>query len=86
MQDRLKGKITATVIIKLFFDLLAVLLIYLSCVSIKTPSPGAGYGDCVYRICGYMCLDSSSQSQADSFKLVFDEQPKSKVRETKYNL
>ncbi|XP_017287000.1 recombining binding protein suppressor of hairless-like protein isoform X2 [Kryptolebias marmoratus] len=38
----------------------------------------AGYGDSVYRICGYMCLDSSSQSQADTFKLVFDEQPNSR--------
>ncbi|XP_047439551.1 recombining binding protein suppressor of hairless-like protein isoform X2 [Mugil cephalus] len=39
----------------------------------------AGYGDAVYRVCGYMCLDSSSQSQADSFKLVFDEQPNSRM-------
>ncbi|XP_039971994.1 recombining binding protein suppressor of hairless-like protein isoform X2 [Xiphias gladius] len=39
----------------------------------------AGYGDSVYRVCGYMCLDSSSQSQADTFKLVFDEQPNSKM-------
>ncbi|XP_035486244.2 recombining binding protein suppressor of hairless-like protein isoform X4 [Scophthalmus maximus] len=38
----------------------------------------AGYGDSVYRVCGYMCLDSSSQSQADAFKLVFDEQPNSR--------
>ncbi|XP_042260834.1 recombining binding protein suppressor of hairless-like protein [Thunnus albacares] len=38
----------------------------------------AGYGDSVYRVCGYMCLDSSSQSQADTFKLVFDEQPNSR--------
>ncbi|XP_047204323.1 recombining binding protein suppressor of hairless-like protein isoform X1 [Girardinichthys multiradiatus] len=37
-----------------------------------------GYGDSVYRICGYMCLDSSSQSQADTFKLLFDEQPNSR--------
>ncbi|XP_043978506.1 recombining binding protein suppressor of hairless-like protein [Gambusia affinis] len=37
-----------------------------------------GYGDSVYRICGYMCLDSSSQSQADAFKLLFDEQPDSR--------
>ncbi|XP_023181391.1 recombining binding protein suppressor of hairless-like protein isoform X4 [Xiphophorus maculatus] len=37
-----------------------------------------GYGDSVYRICGYMCLDSSSQSQADAFKLLFDEQPNSR--------
>ncbi|XP_069372088.1 recombining binding protein suppressor of hairless-like protein isoform X2 [Paralichthys olivaceus] len=37
----------------------------------------AGYGDSVYRMCGYMCLDNSSQSQADTFKLVFDEQPDS---------
>ncbi|XP_036957645.1 recombining binding protein suppressor of hairless-like protein [Acanthopagrus latus] len=39
----------------------------------------AGYGDSVYRLCGYMCLDSSSQSQADSFKLVFDQQPNSRM-------
>ncbi|GAA6230618.1 recombining binding protein suppressor of hairless-like protein isoform X3 [Lates japonicus] len=38
----------------------------------------AGYGDSVYRVYGYMCLDSSSQSQADTFKLVFDEQPNSR--------
>ncbi|KAM7421856.1 hypothetical protein PAMA_010083 [Pampus argenteus] len=38
----------------------------------------AGYGDSVYRVCGYMCLDSSSQSQSDTFKLVFDEQPNSR--------
>ncbi|XP_015256605.1 PREDICTED: recombining binding protein suppressor of hairless-like protein [Cyprinodon variegatus] len=37
-----------------------------------------GYGDSVYRICGYMCLDTSNQTQADTFKLVFDEQPNSK--------
>ncbi|XP_026205240.1 recombining binding protein suppressor of hairless-like protein [Anabas testudineus] len=30
------------------------------------------------RVCGYMCLDSSSQSQADTFKLIFDEQPNSR--------
>lgn len=42
--------------------------------------PAAGYGDSVNRVCGYMCLDSSSQSQADAFKLVFDEQPNSRVR------
>ncbi|XP_056156963.1 recombining binding protein suppressor of hairless-like protein [Lampris incognitus] len=35
----------------------------------------AGYGQSVYRVCGYMCLDCSSQSQADTFKLVFDDQP-----------
>lgn len=35
----------------------------------------SGYGDTSIRLCGYMCLDSCSQSQADSFKLVFDEQP-----------
>ncbi|KAF7207571.1 recombining binding protein suppressor of hairless-like protein isoform X1 [Nothobranchius furzeri] len=38
----------------------------------------AGYGDAVYRMCGYMCLDSVSQSQADAFKLIFDEQPNSR--------
>ncbi|XP_037535611.1 recombining binding protein suppressor of hairless-like protein [Nematolebias whitei] len=37
-----------------------------------------GYGDSAHRLCGYMCLDSSSQSQADTFKLIFDEQPNSK--------
>ncbi|CAJ1051174.1 recombining binding protein suppressor of hairless-like protein [Xyrichtys novacula] len=39
----------------------------------------AGYGDSAYRVCGYMCLDSCSQAQADTFKLVFDEQPNSKM-------
>uniref|UniRef100_A0A3B5B1K7 Recombining binding protein suppressor of hairless-like protein n=1 Tax=Stegastes partitus TaxID=144197 RepID=A0A3B5B1K7_9TELE len=39
----------------------------------------AGFGDSVYRLCGYMCLDSSSQSQADTFKLIFDEQPNSRM-------
>ncbi|TWW54759.1 Recombining binding protein suppressor of hairless-like protein [Takifugu flavidus] len=39
----------------------------------------AGYGDSVYRLGGYMCLDSSSQSQADTFKLVFDQQSSSKM-------
>ncbi|XP_078804287.1 recombining binding protein suppressor of hairless-like protein isoform X2 [Oryzias latipes] len=34
-----------------------------------------GYADSVH---GYMCLDISSQSQADTFKLVFDEQPDSR--------
>ncbi|KAM9859252.1 recombining binding protein suppressor of hairless-like protein [Aulostomus maculatus] len=38
----------------------------------------AGGGDSVYRLCGYMCLDSSSQSQSDTFKLVFDELPNSR--------
>ncbi|KAG7494772.1 recombining binding suppressor of hairless isoform X1 [Solea senegalensis] len=38
----------------------------------------AGYGDSVYRLSGYMCLDTSTQSQADTFKLVFDEQPNSR--------
>uniref|UniRef100_A0A3P8RQR9 Recombination signal binding protein for immunoglobulin kappa J region like n=1 Tax=Amphiprion percula TaxID=161767 RepID=A0A3P8RQR9_AMPPE len=35
--------------------------------------------DSVYRVCGYMCLDSSTQSQVDTFKLVFDEQPNSRM-------
>nr|XP_043879927.1 recombining binding protein suppressor of hairless-like protein isoform X2 [Solea senegalensis] len=39
----------------------------------------AGYGDSVYRLSGYMCLDTSTQSQADTFKLVFDEQPNSRM-------
>ncbi|XP_054473141.1 recombining binding protein suppressor of hairless-like protein [Anoplopoma fimbria] len=38
-----------------------------------------GGGDLVTRLCGYMCLDSSAQSQADSFKLAFDEQPDSRM-------
>lgn len=38
----------------------------------------SGFGDSVYQVRGYMCLDSSSQSQADTFKLVFDEQPDSR--------
>uniref|UniRef100_A0A3B5B924 Recombining binding protein suppressor of hairless-like protein n=1 Tax=Stegastes partitus TaxID=144197 RepID=A0A3B5B924_9TELE len=36
-------------------------------------------GEELYRLCGYMCLDSSSQSQADTFKLIFDEQPNSRM-------
>ncbi|XP_061583031.1 recombining binding protein suppressor of hairless-like protein isoform X2 [Cololabis saira] len=39
----------------------------------------AGYGDSVYRVYGFMCLDSSSQSQAETFKLVFNEEPNSKM-------
>ncbi|KAI3369830.1 hypothetical protein L3Q82_024406, partial [Scortum barcoo] len=39
----------------------------------------AGYGDSVYRVCGYMCLDSSTQSQSDTFKLLFDYQPNSRM-------
>lgn len=38
----------------------------------------SGFGDSVYQVRGYMCLDSSSQSQNDAFKLVFDEQPNSR--------
>lgn len=34
----------------------------------------------MYRLGGYMCLDSSSQSQTDTFKLVFDQQYNSRVR------
>ncbi|KAF6717412.1 Recombining binding protein suppressor of hairless-like protein [Oryzias melastigma] len=41
----------------------------------STPDHMKGYADSVH---GYMCLDSSSQSQADTFKLVFDEQPESR--------
>ncbi|XP_075869455.1 recombining binding protein suppressor of hairless-like protein [Nelusetta ayraudi] len=37
----------------------------------------SGYGDSAHRLCGYMCLDSTSQSQADAFKLAFDQQPDS---------
>lgn len=33
-------------------------------------------------MCGYMCLDSSSQTQADVFKLTFEQQPDSRVRTT----
>ncbi|XP_031694513.1 recombining binding protein suppressor of hairless-like protein, partial [Anarrhichthys ocellatus] len=36
-------------------------------------------GDSVYRLCGYMCLDSSVQSLADSFKLAFNKQPDSRM-------
>ncbi|KAM6947122.1 recombining binding protein suppressor of hairless-like protein [Lycodopsis pacificus] len=36
-------------------------------------------GDSVSLLCGYMCLDSSAQSLADSFKLAFDEQPDSRM-------
>lgn len=50
-----------------------------SCLFLSSLCAAAGYGDSVYRVCGYMCLDSSSQSQADTFKLVFDEQPNSRV-------
>ncbi|XP_008336537.1 recombining binding protein suppressor of hairless-like protein, partial [Cynoglossus semilaevis] len=38
----------------------------------------AGFGESVYRLYGYMCLDSSSHSQADAFKLLFEEQSGSK--------
>ncbi|XP_055077951.1 recombining binding protein suppressor of hairless-like protein isoform X2 [Periophthalmus magnuspinnatus] len=38
----------------------------------------SGFGDSVYQVRGYMCLDCSSQSQSDAFKLVFDEQPDSR--------
>uniref|UniRef100_A0AAQ4R432 Recombination signal binding protein for immunoglobulin kappa J region like n=1 Tax=Gasterosteus aculeatus aculeatus TaxID=481459 RepID=A0AAQ4R432_GASAC len=43
-----------------------------------SPADGRG-GDSAYRPCGYMCLDSSAQSQADSFKLAFDEQQDSRM-------
>ncbi|KAK1901655.1 Recombining binding protein suppressor of hairless-like protein [Dissostichus eleginoides] len=39
----------------------------------------AGYGDAVYRVCGFLCLDNTSQSQADAYKLVFNEQPNSRM-------
>ncbi|XP_034023422.1 recombining binding protein suppressor of hairless-like protein [Thalassophryne amazonica] len=39
----------------------------------------AGYGDSVYGVSGYMCLDSTGHSQMDAFKLVFDEQPDSSL-------
>ncbi|XP_029358217.1 recombining binding protein suppressor of hairless-like protein [Echeneis naucrates] len=39
----------------------------------------AGFGDSVYRVCGYMCLDNATQSQTDTFKLIFDQQPNSKM-------
>lgn len=51
-----------------------------------SPLPAAGYGDAVYRLCGYMCLDSSTQSQADTYKLMFDEQPNSRVSGLKFKL
>ncbi|KAM8867732.1 recombining binding protein suppressor of hairless-like protein isoform 1-T1 [Synchiropus picturatus] len=35
-------------------------------------------GDSAQRVSGYMCLDSCGQSQSESFKLVFDEQPDSR--------
>lgn len=38
----------------------------------------SGFGDSVYQVRGYMCLDSTSQSQAEAFKLVFEEQPDSR--------
>uniref|UniRef100_A0AAV2M8C0 RBP-J/Cbf11/Cbf12 DNA binding domain-containing protein n=1 Tax=Knipowitschia caucasica TaxID=637954 RepID=A0AAV2M8C0_KNICA len=38
----------------------------------------SGFGDSVYQVRGYMCLDSTSQSQTDAFKLVFDEQADSR--------
>ncbi|XP_072307870.1 recombining binding protein suppressor of hairless-like protein isoform X1 [Eucyclogobius newberryi] len=38
----------------------------------------SGFGDSVYQLRGYMCLDNSSQSQTDAFKLVLDEQPDSR--------
>ncbi|XP_029006503.1 recombining binding protein suppressor of hairless-like protein [Betta splendens] len=36
-------------------------------------------GDALNPVCGYMCLDSSRQSQADVFKLMFEEQPDSRM-------
>lgn len=50
-----------------------------------TPPPpvlplDTSYGESAHRLCGYMCLDSASQSQADAFKLAFDLLPNSKVR------
>ncbi|XP_068598210.1 recombining binding protein suppressor of hairless-like protein [Brachionichthys hirsutus] len=39
----------------------------------------AGYGDSVYRVCGYMSLDSPSPAQTDTFKLTFDQQPNSRM-------
>lgn len=44
------------------------------------PPRDSAYGDSAHRLCGYMCLDSTSQSQADAFKLAFDQQPDSTVR------
>lgn len=52
----------------------------LSCHHFSSLPPAAGCGDSLHRVCGYMCLDSSSQSQAETFKLIFDEQPNSRVR------
>ncbi|XP_034096085.1 recombining binding protein suppressor of hairless-like protein [Gymnodraco acuticeps] len=39
----------------------------------------AGHGDAVYRVCGFLCLDNTSQSQVDAYKLVFNEQPNSRM-------
>lgn len=53
----------------------------MSTVSLPPSLPAAaGGGDSLHRVCGYMCLDSSGQSQAETFKLIFDEQPNSRVR------
>lgn len=41
----------------------------------------AGLADAACRLAGFLCLDSCSPAQADSFKLLFDQQPNSKVRE-----
>ncbi|KAI4799540.1 hypothetical protein KUCAC02_016853 [Chaenocephalus aceratus] len=38
----------------------------------------AGHGDAVYRVCGFLCLDNTSHSQADAYKLMFNEQPNSR--------
>ncbi|KAK5913142.1 hypothetical protein CesoFtcFv8_002955 [Champsocephalus esox] len=39
----------------------------------------AGHGDAVYRVCGFLCLDNTSHSQADAYKLMFNEQPNSRM-------
>lgn len=73
MQDHLKGA-----------DTPPVLLLLLCPSSLRHSAllpPEAGYGDSVYRLGGYMCLDSSSPSQTDTYKLVFDQQSSSRVRE-----
>ncbi|CAF93580.1 unnamed protein product [Tetraodon nigroviridis] len=47
--------------------------------AMEEPLQDAGLGDSAHRLGGYMCLDSCSQSQADAFKLVFDQQSNSKM-------
>lgn len=80
MQDHLKGEENASLVTCSSSTVLHLSIV--TCSPCLLPSE-AGYGDAVYRLCGYMSLDSSSQSQADAFKLVFDQQSDSRVRDAR---